>query len=136
MPEPSISMGTKIAAPGKKSLVSFHVNRETSMASPALNASNSDTKSRKTQEVARVKHDHYQNKRFRKLSQLVKTAEQIAFEKRIEREQPDEDDHEGQIKKLLMAEDYYKQYGKRLNVIGTERGENQYKQKFSKMLTA
>lgn len=52
-------------------------------------ADQDDLKARQQQEVAKIKHEHYQIRRLRKLSQLVKAAEKMALEKRRERERAD-----------------------------------------------
>ena len=51
------------------------------------NLAGGELEQRKVSEVAKIKHEHYQIRRLRKLSILHQTAEKVAFEKRIEREQ-------------------------------------------------
>lgn len=85
-----------------------------------------DLKARQHQEVAKIKHEHYQARRLRKLSQLVRTAEQLAHEKRLERERADAEYEQSKGRKGLDPNSSKIMSNKGL---GGERPDNFYKVK-------
>ena len=67
-------------------MLSARVMNETKKDNLSDLGGNEPNQNKKLQEVAKIKFEHYQVRRFRKLAVLQQTAEKIAFEKRIERE--------------------------------------------------
>jgi len=83
-PEPSMFLGTMVRSPIKKASFGHRVFSE--QAGSDGKSLTKEQKLKEQQEVAKIRYEHYQVRRMRKLALLVTAAEQIALEKRMEKE--------------------------------------------------
>ena len=85
-PEPSMFLGTMVRSPNKKPFGQRVLSEQAAEDGKSLTK---EQKLKEQQEVAKIRYEHYQVRRMRKLALLVTAAEQIALEKRMEKERQD-----------------------------------------------